>query len=214
MLRTPPYANVVNMAEKLTVGIIIYDKVEVLDFTGPLEVFSATRYQDKPLISDPSPFEVFLVGEYPRPIITQGGMRVIPQHTFNYCPPLDILVVPGGLGEREEHENKLTLRFIRNQAKEIKTLASVCTGAFFLAKAGLLDGRKATTHFQSIDRLREQYPNVDVVENTRFVEDGNILTSAGISAGIDMALRIVEIHLGADTARTTAHLMEYDYNSE
>jgi transcriptional regulator GlxA family with amidase domain len=196
---------------KLTVGILIYDGVQVLDFAGPFDVFSTTRFEDKPALSDPSPFDVLLISEYPRPVTALGGMKVIPHHSFQDCPPLDILVVAGGLGERREHGNHVLLHFIRARAKEVKTLASVCTGSFFLGMAGLLDGRKATTHWISLNRMREMLPNVEVVENVRYVEDGNIITSAGISSGIDMSLRIVAIYFGEDVARLTAHELEYPY---
>jgi len=197
--------------QKITVGILIYDNVEVLDFAGPYEVFSVTRMLDKPNYSAPSPFEILLVSEYPRPVKTMGGMKVIPDYDFENCPDLDILIVTGGLGERKGHSNHIILHFLRKRAKEVKTLASVCTGAFFLANAGLLSGRPATTHILSLGRLKESFPDIDVVEDKRFVEDGNIITSAGISAGIDMSFHIVSKYYGEDTARLTAREMEYPY---
>ena len=200
--------------KNLTVGILIYDGVQVLDFAGPFDVFSTTRLKDKPALSDPSPFDVLLISEYPRPVLASGGMKVIPQHTIHDCPALDILVVSGGQGEREEHRNHVLLHFIRSQAKKVKTLASVCTGAILLGKAGLLQGRKATTHWMSIERMREMLPQVEVIENVRYVEDGGIITSAGISSGIDMALRIVAVYHGEETARATARELEYPYPSE
>lgn len=190
---------------------MIYDRVQVLDFAGPFDVFSTTRLKDKPALTDPSPFDVLLISEYARPVTAMGGMKVTPHHTFHDCPALDILVVSGGLGEREEHGNHLLLHFIRARAKEVKTLASVCTGAIILGKAGLLDNRKATTHWMSIGRMREMLPQVEVIEDVRYVEDGNVITSAGISSGIDMSLRIVAIYHGEDTARATAHELEYSY---
>jgi len=197
--------------QKITVGILIYDNVEVLDFAGPYEVFSVTRMLDKPNYSDPSPFEILLVSEYPRPVKTMGGMKIIPDHIFESCPALDILIVPGGLGERKGHSNHVILHFLTRRAKEVKTLASVCTGAFFLANAGLLSGRSATTHILSLGRLKESFPDIEVIEDKRFVEDGKIISSAGISAGIDMSFHIVSKHLGDEVARLTARAMEYPY---
>ena len=197
--------------QKTTVGILIYNNVEVLDFTGPYEVFSVTRLKNKPEFTDPSPFKILLISEYPRPVSAMGGMKTIPDHTFEDCPKLDILIVPGGLGERTEHENHVILHFLRSRARKVKTLASVCTGAFFLGKAGLLNGRKATTHFLSLGRMRDLFPEVDVIEDEHVVEDADIFTSAGISAGIDMALRVVAKHFGENTARLTAREMEYPY---
>ncbi len=200
--------------EKLTVGILIFNGMQVLDFAGPFDVFATTRLKDKPALSDPSPFNVLLISEYPRPVYASGGMKVSPHHTINYSPPLDILIVPGGIGEREAHSNHVLLHFIRSQAKTVKTLASVCTGSIILGKAGLLNGRKATTHWMSIERMRKMLPEVEVVENVRYVEDGNVITSAGISSGIDMALRIVAIHHGEEIAQATAKELEYPYRQQ
>ena len=197
--------------EKLTVGILIFNKVQVLDFAGPFDVFATARLREQPELSDPSPFEVVFIAEYPRPIVSTGGMRVRPDYTVNDSPELDILIVPGGLGEREEHGNHVLLHFIRTQAKKVKTLASVCTGAILLGKAGLLDGKRATTHWMSIGRMREMLPETEVLEKVRYVEDGNIITSAGISSGLDMSLRVVDIHLGPEVAKATALELEYPY---
>lgn len=195
--------------EKIKVGIFIYDKVEVLDFAGPYEVFSVTRTLNS-RFSAPSPFEIVLVSEQLRKITTMGGMRVIPDYNFEDFPEVDILVVPGGLGERHEHNNSIIHHFLKKQAKTVKTLASVCTGAFFLASAGLLDDKRATTHIDLLNRL-DNYPAINVVRDKRWVEDGHIMTSAGISAGIDMSLIIVAKHLGIDVAKQCARRMEYPY---
>ena len=198
--------------EKVKVGILIYDNVEVLDFAGPYEVFNVTRMLDKPALADPCPFEILVVSEQLRKVKTMGGMRVIPNHNFEDFPGADILIVPGGLGERHEHDNSIIHHFLKVQAKKVKTLASVCTGVFFLAKAGLLNGKSATTHFLSLDRLEESFPETKVVRDRRYVEDGSIITSAGISAGIDMSLYIVAKYLGEDIAKLTAHEMEYPFS--
>ncbi len=197
--------------EKIKVGILIYDNVEVLDFTGPYEVFNATRTLDQPNYSDPSAFEILLVSEQLRKVKTMGGMRVIPDYNFEDFPKVDILIVPGGLGERHEHSNPIITHFLKSQSKKIGTIASVCTGAFFLAYSGLLDGKKATTHFLSLDRFEEKFPEINVIRDKRWVEEENIITSAGISAGIDMSLHIVAKYLGQQTARNTAYEMEYPY---
>jgi len=197
--------------QKITVGMLIYDNVDVLDFTGPYEVFSVTRLKEKLEFADPSPFKILLISEYPSPITAMGGMKVIPDYTFEDSPELDILVVPGGLGARKEHSNHVILHFLRSRARQVKTLASVCTGAFFFGMAGLLNRRRATTHTLSLNRMREAFPEVEVVDDKCFVEDGNIITSAGISAGIDMALHITSKYPGEDVARLTAKEMEYPY---
>jgi len=199
------------MNKRLTAGILLYDNVEVLDFTGPFEVLSQVRLDEERRFAERTPIDIVLVTQNEEPVRTFGGMLVAQDCTFGECPPLDVLVVPGGMGERLENHNPVILEFIRSRAGEVKTLASVCTGAFLLAGAGVLDGRTATTHFASIGRLRDTFPKVKVEEGVRFVEDGKIITSAGISAGIDMSLRLVAIHFGEDIARATARNLEYPY---
>jgi transcriptional regulator GlxA family with amidase domain len=193
------------------VGIVVFPDVEVLDFCGPFEVFSVTRLDEARRREEPSPFEVWLVAEQAGPVVTTGGMKVIPDHTLDSCPPLDVLVVPGGWGTRAEIKNARLLAWIRERAKQVETLTSVCTGSMLLGQAGLLDGRHATTHWRSLGWMRESFPAVTVEEKLHVVEDGHVLTSAGISAGIDMALRVVARYHGEAVARTTARTMEYRY---
>jgi len=193
------------------VGIVVFPDVEVLDFCGPFEVFSVTRLNEQARRDEPSPFEVLLVAEQAGTIVTTGGMKVTPDHTLETCPPLDILVVPGGWGTRAEIKNPRLLAWIKERATQVETLTSVCTGSMLLGQAGLLDGRHATTHWRSLPWMRESFPSVTVEEKLHVVEDGNVLTSAGISAGIDMALRVVARHFGETVARNTARNMEYRY---
>jgi transcriptional regulator GlxA family with amidase domain len=193
------------------VGILIFPDVEVLDFCGPYEVFSVTRLHEERRREEPSPFEVVLVAEEPGPVTATGGLRVLPDHRLANCPPLDILVVPGGWGTRKEIANERLLAWITERSTEVKTLASVCTGAMLLGQAGLLDGRRATTHWRSLKWMRESFPAVTVEEALHVVEDGSVLTSAGISAGIDLALRVVMRYCGEEIARATARHMEYPF---
>jgi transcriptional regulator GlxA family with amidase domain len=197
--------------ERQRVGIVIYPEVEVLDFCGPYEVFSATRLDEARRREEPSPFEVFLVAEGREPVVATGGMRVLPDHDFASCPPLRILVVPGGWGSREQVHNERLLGWLRQRATTVETLTSVCTGSFLLGQAGLLTGRRATTHWKSLDRMRETFPDVRVEDRLHVVEDGDVITSAGISAGIDMALRVVARTFGDAVAQATARHMEYPY---
>lgn len=197
--------------ERQRVGIVLFDKIEVLDFCGPFEVFSAVRYNEAKRFEEPSPFEVMLVAERSEPIITTGGMKVIASHTFENCPKLDILMVPGGWGTRKELSNQVLLDWLRTRAKEVELLSSVCTGAMVLGHAGLLDGLHATTHWRSLDWMRDSFPSVTVEYDKHYVEDGNVFTSAGISAGTDMTLKIVARYCGEDVARATAKHMEYPY---
>jgi len=197
--------------EKKRVGIVLFENIEVLDFCGPFEVFSVTRLNEERRREEPSPFEVLLVAEKNDPVVTTGGMKIIPDHTFESCPKLDILVVPGGWGTRKELKNPAMLNWLRIRASEVETLTSVCTGSMLLGFAGLLDGCRATTHWRSLDWMRESFPAVTVEYDKHVVEDGRILTSAGISAGIDMALKVVARYYGEAIARATARYMEYPY---
>ena len=190
---------------------MLFENIEVLDFGGPFEVFSATRLNEERRREEASPFEVLLVAEKSAPVVTTGGMKVIPDHTFESCPKLDILVVPGGWGTRKELKNPAMLNWLRIRASEVETLTSVCTGSMLLGFAGLLDGHHATTHWRSLDWMRESFPAVTVENDKHVVEDGSVFTSAGISAGIDMALKVVARHYGEAIARATAKHMEYRY---
>jgi transcriptional regulator GlxA family with amidase domain len=154
---------------------------------------------------------VLLVAEAAAAVTTAGGMRVIPDCLLADCPPLDILVVPGGWGTRRQIDNKILIDWIAEQGRQVETLTSVCTGALLLAAAGLLNGRRATTHWRSLSWLRESFPAVTVEEQLHVVEDGNLITSAGISAGIDLALKVVARYCGEAVARATARHMEYRY---
>jgi transcriptional regulator GlxA family with amidase domain len=193
------------------VGILIFPNVEVLDFCGPYEVFSVTRLHEERRREESSPFEVLLVAERADPLAATGGLRVIPDATLETCPPLDILVVPGGWGTRQEISNQRVLTWIAERAKEVTTLTSVCTGAMLLGQAGLLDGRRATTHWRSLDWMRQSFPAVTVEDKLHVVEDSRVLTSAGISAGIDMALLVVARYFGEAVGRATARHMEYPF---
>ena len=191
------------------VGILVFPDVEVLDFCGPFEVFSVTRLEEARRREEPSPFEVSLVAETDGVVKATGGLRVVPDHTLATCPPLDILVVPGGWGTRKEISNRRLLDWIAERARQVETLTSVCTGSMLLGHAGLLDSRRATTHWRALDWMRQSFPTVTVEEKLHVVEDGHVITSAGISAGIDMALRVVERYHGRDIALATARNMEY-----
>lgn len=197
--------------EKKRVGIVLFDDIEVLDFCGPFEVFSTTILNEEERRKEPSPFEVLLVAEKGDPIVTSGGMKVIPNYTFDTCPNLDILVVPGGWGTRKEIQNPIMLNWIRNRALEVETLTSVCTGSMLLGFAGLLNGLHATTHWRSLDWMRDSFPLTTVEYDKHFVQDGHVFTSAGISAGIDMSLKVVAHYFGDAIAQATAKHMEYPY---
>lgn len=193
------------MMNKWSVGIFLFNEVEVLDFAGPFEVFSVTE------VNEEKPFTVYTVSENGEMITARNGLKVQPDYSIENLPPVDILIIPGGLGAREyEKKNEIVIKWIRQQMKEVKLMTSVCTGALLLAKAGLLEGLKATTHWASIEKFKNEFQNVEVIENVKFVDEGHIITSAGISAGINMAFHIVKNLLGVHVAEDTAKRMEYD----
>ncbi|RJR53220.1 MAG: DJ-1/PfpI family protein [Desulfobacteraceae bacterium] len=193
------------------VGILLFENVEVLDFCGPFEVFSVVRLDEEKRRDEPSPFNVFLVAETKKPVSTSGGMKVLPDYDLDDCPALNLLVVPGGWGTRTEMNNERLLKWIAERASQVEILSSVCTGALLLGKAGLLRGKRATTHWRSLDWMQELFPDAVVEKQLHFVEEGALFTSAGISAGIDMSLRVVSRYFGETVARATAKHMEYPF---
>jgi transcriptional regulator GlxA family with amidase domain len=198
-------------AQPRNVGILIFPDVEILDFCGPFEVFASATL---PAQTDGGPetrlFAVFTVAERPQVITCRGGLLVQPNHTLDDHPPLDLVVIPGGHGTRRERENLVILDWIARQRRSGALTTSVCTGAFMLGAAGLLHGLRATTHWTTIDGLRAMLPTTQVLENERVVDEGMVITSAGVSAGIDMALHVVRRLHGDEVARRTARDMEYD----
>ena len=193
------------------VGIVVFDDVEVLDFCGPFEVFSVTRLEETSRRQSTSPFRVSLIAQEQGVITATGGLRTLADFSFGNCPKLDILLVPGGWGTRTEINNSILGEWLRVKASEVELLTSVCTGSVLLGKAGLLDGKRATTHWKALDWFRQTCPHVHVVEDQHVVHENNILTSAGISAGIDLALKVVAHYYGIEVAQRTARHMEYFY---
>ncbi len=164
-------------------GILIFPDVEELDFVGPWEMVGIWSDREK------GPDNCFIIAQNKEPVTCSKGLKVLPDVTLDECPELDFLLVPGGRGTRKEVDNPQIIGFIREKAEKAKTVLSVCTGSFLLQRAGLLSGKKATTHWGSLDRLRE-FEDVEVIEE-RFTRDGRIWTAAGISAGIDMVLSFI-----------------------
>jgi len=187
----------------LTTGILLFEGMEELDVVGPWEVFTMARMAGHE--SD----RVVAIAERPGPVRAAKGLRMIPDCSFADAPALDVLVVPGGQGTRTEVENPVLLEWLRKAAEPCTWVASVCTGSLLLHGAGLARGKRVTTHWGFVAQLRER-GDVEVLEKVRYVRDGNLVTSAGVSAGIDMALWLVgQIH-GVAHARLTQKLMEYD----
>lgn len=186
----------------LTIGILLFNGVEELDFVGPWEVFKvATQEEDRG--------QVLSIAQQREPVLCAKGMRVLPDHTLDDHPPLDVLLVPGGMATREEVKNERVLEWLRKTAPGCRWVTSVCTGSMLLLASGVAKGKRITTHWGAIEQLR-QMGDSEVVEGPRFVRDGNLVTSAGVSAGIDMALWLVGQLFGVPHARYTQRWMQYD----
>jgi transcriptional regulator GlxA family with amidase domain len=193
----------------LKIGILIFDDVEELDFVGPWEVFTMGNEMAKHA-GKPAPHDVFLVAEREGAIRCAKGMRVLPDTTTAKCRALDVLLIPGGQGTRREVGNKALLGWIASVAQSAKWITSVCTGAMLLTAAGPALGKKVTTHWAFVETLRARSEAAEVLSNQRYVRDGNVVTAAGVSAGIDMALWLTGEWHGADFARIVQRGMEYD----
>jgi transcriptional regulator GlxA family with amidase domain len=193
----------------LTVGILIFDEVEVLDFCGPFEVFSVAGTVNNGQAEVKT--RVYNIAQTDRLVKARGGFLVQPHYTFDNHPPLDLLVVPGGWGTRREIDNPVLMEWLAKVTAQTKLNSSVCTGSFLLGKLGLFDDLKVTTHWASLDRMAESFPKVSVQREVRWVDEGKIVSSAGISAGIDMSLHLVERIFGRDAALATARQMEYNW---
>ncbi len=190
----------------MNIAIYIYDNAEVLDFSGPFEVFSvASRFLEQAEQSN-----VFLVGESGDTIRARGSFSVNPTFGFHNHPHIDLLVVVGGV-HTDELDKPDVITWIAAQAQTANIVASVCTGAFLLAEAGVITDQKVTTHWEDIPDLKKRYPHLNVIENQRWVDEGNIVTSGGISAGLDMSLHLVEKFYGRELATKTARQMEFDW---
>lgn len=194
-----------------SVAILIFDDVEVLDFAGPYEVFSRTRLEAGVASrrnDDTAPFRVFTVAETEDPVRAVGGLSVNPDYSFALAPAADVLVVPGGFGTRALMNEPPTLSWIAATAERAELVTSVCTGALLLGSLGLLGGKRATTHWAALDELQAVDSSIEVLGNCRYVDDG-VITSAGVSAGIEMSFYVVEKLVGEGVADETAHYIEY-----
>ena len=190
----------------MNIGIFIYDQAEVLDFSGPFEVFSTASR----VCADGNPFNAFLVGETGETINARAGYSVNPMFGFHNHPRIDVLIVVGGV-HTEEMKKLQVIDWIAKQSRQALLTASVCTGAFLLATARILTNQQVTTHWEDIADLKGQFPDLNVREDVRWVDSGEIVTSGGISAGIDMSLHLVSRLHSQALAEKTARQMEFDW---
>ncbi len=190
----------------MNVGILIYPNVEVLDFAGPFEVLStANRLSDKN-----EKFDVFIVSEHLSQVSARGGLKIMPDYACTEHPDIDVLMIPGGV-HTPQLSNPVLINWIKQTANQAKLIATVCTGVFLLAESGLINGHSVTTHWQDIDDLKIQYPQLDIISGQRWVESKRVISSAGISAGLDMSLYLVSKLLNLELAERTAKQMEYHW---
>jgi transcriptional regulator GlxA family with amidase domain len=186
----------------ITIGILLFDDAEELDFVGPWEVFKVAalgREENR----------VVTIAERAQPVRCANGLRVIPDHTFADAPPLDVILVPGGMGTRREAENRVLINWLREVSSQCTWITSVCTGSLLLVEAGPAKGKRIVTHWGFVEPLRQR-GEATVLEKVRYVRDENVVTAAGVSAGIDMALWLVGQLYSVDHARGIQRLIEYD----
>lgn len=192
----------------LNVGIYIYDQAEVLDFSGPFEVFSTASR----IAFSRDPFNVFLIGETGGPVVARGGYSVNPKYGFHNHPKIDILIVAGGVHVAEMEKNRV-IEWISEQETDAQLVASICTGVFLLAEAKVITDENVTTHWEDIPSLRASYPKLTIQEAKRWVDEGDIVTSGGIAAGIDMSLHLVSRFHTQELAENTAKQMEFNWSN-
>lgn len=198
----------------LCVLILAFDGVEALDFAGPFEVFTtASRVSQRMHPGTAAPFDVASAAHAQRgqPVQARAGLQLLANHTLADSPAADVLIIPGGVVDAPIASPD-TLRWMADQAAGAKIVASVCTGAFLLAQSGVVSNDAVTTHWEDIAELRERFPSLDVREGVRWVDNGRLVSSAGISAGIDMSLHLVERLAGRELAKRTARQMDYEWN--
>ena len=186
------------------VGILLFDDIELLDFAGPYEVFSVTAE-----LNDYEFFKVFTITQDGKAIRTVNGLKVFPDFGFDNHPKIDILIIPGGAGTKIQMQKEEVLKWIKENHSNSMITMSVCSGARLLGKSGLLDGIECTTHHEVTENLQEIAPKAIIKKDRRFIGSDKLFTSAGISAGIDLSLHIVEKLCGAETVKKTKVYMEY-----
>ena len=191
------------------VAIFIFDDVEVLDFAGPFEVFNVTGE-----VNNLVPFNTYTVALTEEPIKARGKLGINPQYSIDSCPTPDIILLPGGDGRRRLMKDERILSWIARHVDNLEKLLSVCTGAFYIAHSGLLNGLSATTHHGAFSEFKATFPDIELIEDKRYVENGKIITAGGISAGIDMSLYVVAQLLGEEKLALTLEEMEWQWHQD
>jgi transcriptional regulator GlxA family with amidase domain len=189
-----------------TLGIVLFGGFELLDVFGPAEAYGSPELEGT--------FRLLMVAEQRGAVASAQGPQAVAEFSFSDCPPLDFIMVPGGIGTRREVDNPLLIEWLKTRADRAELVTSVCTGAGLIARAGLLDGHRATSNKRAFDWVKTQGPRVNWVAEARWIEDGKLWTSSGVSAGIDMALAIIARICGLPAAEQTATMMEYEWHCD
>lgn len=192
----------VNKSKRINVALFVFDGMEILDFAGPAEVFASAT-------SPEGWFHIYTVAVSSEPVLSQGFVSITPQYTLQNAPPADVVVLPGG-GVGESVSDTAVINWVKKASRSWQVGLSVCNGAFIMAETGLLSGKHATTFHGLIDQFEDNYPDINVLRETRYVDNGDIVTTAGVSAGIDGSLHVVSKILGKEAAKSTVEYMEYD----
>jgi transcriptional regulator GlxA family with amidase domain len=185
-------------------AILIFNDAEVLDFAGPYEVFNAAN-----IVSGEKLFNVFTIADTKELISARNGLKLVPDYSLSDCPPPDIFIIPGGSGRKIQMTNPTLLNWIKEKIDSLEHLLSVCTGSFIIGKTGLLDGMQAATHHYHYDEFEKSFPKIKLIRNTKFVDNGKIITSAGVSSGINMSLYIIGKLCGEEIKQKAANHIEY-----
>jgi transcriptional regulator GlxA family with amidase domain len=188
------------------VAILIFENAEVLDFSGPFEAFNVANEVAEELL-----FHVYTVAETEEVVSARNGFKIIPDYSIENCPDMDILIISGGNGRKIQMRNKVITDWVKMMYDKVELLLTVCTGVFIAGHAGVLNVTKATTHHLSYDEFKETFPEIELVEDVKYVDNGKIITSGGISAGINMSLHVIDKLIGNNHGAKTADEMEYDY---
>jgi len=194
----------ITIMAKKNVGIFLYDDVEVLDFAGAFEVFTATNE-----LNNNELFKTFIISPFGQTVITRNNLKILPDYGCSHYPDIDILVIPGGDGSKAASRHRVIKNWFKHAYENTEMALSICTGIRFFAEQNFLDGMKVTTHHSAFEEIRKTAPKAEVLENERFTDNGKLLTAAGVSAAIDLSLYVVEKLEGKTIAQKTRAYMEY-----
>jgi transcriptional regulator GlxA family with amidase domain len=185
-------------------AILLFNDAEVLDFAGPFEVFNSAN-----LMYGETIFNVYTIAEKKGAVSARNNFKIIPDYSLDDCPPPEILIIPGGIGRKTEMNNPSLLSWIKEKFIELEFLLSVCTGSFIVGKTGLLEGMEATTHHYSYEEFERTFPKIKLVKNAKYIDNGKIITAAGVSSGVNMSLYLVGRLFGEELKQKTAEHIEF-----